>query len=932
MKRHLPVLHFLFLFLASALLTGCETTTGVATQDSGESAKVAKVSTIAGGELGFADGIGGAAMFLGPSGIASDAAGNLYVADTVNDRIRKITPAGEVSTIAGGELGFADDIGNDAKFNRPYGIARDAAGNLYVTDYRNHRIRKITPTGEVSTLAGSEEGFADGVGSDARFNKPRGIAADAAGNLYVADFGNDRIRKITPAGEVSTFAGGEEGFADGVGSDARFASPSGISSDAAGKLYVSDWGNHRIRKITPAGEVSTLAGGEEGFADGVGSDARFNGPNGIAIDAAGNLYVADAGNHRIREITPAGEVSTLADSEYGFADGIGGDAKFHYPVGIASDAVGNLYVTDSGSSRIRKITLAGEVSTFTGGKYGFRRAAFRDPTGIAIDAAGNLYVADTENHRIRKITPAGEVSTIAGGEEGFADGVGSDARFNKPRGIAADAAGNLYVADFGNDRIRKITPAGEVSTLAGGERGFADGVGSDARFDHPFGIASDAAGNLYVADSRNHRIRKITPAGEVSTLANSFGRDAIFISPSGIAIDAAGNLYVTSISCIDKITPSGEVSTLAGAGGGFADGIGSDARFRYPKGIASDVAGNLYVADSGNHRIRKLVFVTDPVMVSTLAGGEKDFADGVGSDAKFRGPVDIAINAAGYLYVADFGNHRIRKISPAGEVSTLAGGGLGFADGIGSDAEFDSPSGIASDAAGNLYVADFGNHRIRKITPAGEVSTLAGGEEGFADGVGSDARFRRPLGIEIDAAGNLYVADFGNNRIRKITLSGEVSTLAGGESGFADGIGSDARFSGPSGIETDAAGNLYVADIGNNHIRKITPAGEVSTLAGGEKGFTDGIGNAARFYRPAGIASDAAGDLYVADTFNNRIRKITPAGEVSTLAGGGYGFADGIGSDARFSTPRGIAVDAAGNLYVADFWNHRIRKIEIRRP
>jgi DNA-binding beta-propeller fold protein YncE len=360
MKRNHPVLHFLFVFFASALLTGCKTTTSAATQvtqDSGESAKTVMVSTIAGGEKGFADAMGSDAKFAFPVGIASDAAGNLYVADIFNHRIRKITQAGKVSTLAGGEKGFADGVGSDAKFDDPVSIASDAAGNLYVADFGNHRIRKITPAGEVSTLAGGEEGFADDIGINAKFYRPSGIAIGAAGHLYVAEFGNHRIRKITPAGEVSTLAGGEEGFADGIGGDAMFSYPSDIAIDAAGNLYVADTVNDSIRKITPAGEVSTLAGGERGFADGIENDAKFDRPYGIAIDAAGHLYVADRDNHRIRKITPAGEVSTLAGGEEGFADGVGSDARFYRPNGIASDAAGNLYVADAFNHRIRKIEI-----------------------------------------------------------------------------------------------------------------------------------------------------------------------------------------------------------------------------------------------------------------------------------------------------------------------------------------------------------------------------------------------------------------------------------------------------------------------------------------------------------------------------------------------------------------------------------------------
>lgn len=331
-------------------------------------------------------------------------------------------------------------------------------------------------------------------------------------------------------------------------------------------------------------------------------------------------------------------------------------------------------------------------------------------------------------------------------------------------------------------------------------------------------------------------------------------------------------------------------------------------------------------ACAGDPALDKTVVPNETVIVSTLIDGDQ------GNTALFGELSGIAVDTAGNLYVADEHNDRIHKITPEKKISTHAGGKAGFADGQGGAAQFYQPTGIAIDAAGNLYVADKFNHSIRKVTPSGEVSTLAGGREGFADGLRNAAQFNRPSGITIDAAGNLYVVDRNNHSIRKVTQQGEVSTLAGGEQGFADGQGSTAQFAYPFDITIDTVGNLYVADSVNHRVRRVTPKGEVSTLAGGEEGFADGRGSAAQFRIPFGIVSGVAGNLYVADRLNHRIRKVTLNGEVSTLAGSEAGFVDGQGSSAQFDRPSCIAIDKAGNLYVADTDNHSIRKIEIRRP
>jgi sugar lactone lactonase YvrE len=625
-----------------------------------------------------------------------------------------------------------------------------------------------------------------------------------------------------------------------------------------------------------AGAVTTYAGSPPG-SDGTGTEARFRQPYAVTTDGA-YLYVADYNNHKIRKIEMGtGIVTTLAGSSSGDEDGRGTAAKFSFPEGVATEGA-HLFVADTNNNKIRKIEIAtGEVTTLAGsGSFGSAdgtgvAASFVNPRGMTTDG-NHLYVVDSGNNKIRKIEIAtGIVTTLAGsGFFGSADGIAAEARFWQPYAITSYGA-YLFVADTGNHKIRKIEIAtGMVTTLAGsGLDGSADGIANAAGFYFPRGIANDGS-HLYVADTWNNKIRKIDMVtGAVVTLAGGGlegGADgaaamASFSYPQGIA--TYGNyLYVTDPNNdkIRKIEIASGFVTTFAGASGAADDIGMSASFVGPGGITNDGA-NLYVADTFNNKIRKIEIATG--LVTTLAGsGLRDNSDGTGAAAGFYYPQDITTDGA-HLYVADTWNNKIRRIEIAtGVVTTLVG-------------SFDYPCGITTDSV-YLYVADTGNHKIRKIEIAtGMVTTLAGsGLDGSTDGTAAAASFNSPNGITTDGL-YLYIADSGNNKIRKIEIAtGVVTTLAGsGLDGGGDGTGAAASFYYPEGITTDGT-NLYIADSDNNKIRKIEIAtGVVTTLAGSTVGGVDGLGVAAKFNYPTGITTDGF-VLFVADTVNDTIRKI----------------------------------------------------------
>jgi sugar lactone lactonase YvrE len=672
--------------------------------------------------------------------------------------------------------------------------------------------------------------------------------------------------------------------------------------------------------LTPPWQVETFAGYTgTGSADGAAATATFNELSGIALDASGNAYIADTKNSTVRKLTPGGVVSTVAGTP-----GLAG-------IGDGAGAV----------------------------------ARFNLPFGLAAAADGTLFIADTGNHLIRKITSAGVVSTLAGtaGLSGSTDATGALARFKSPTALAYDAtAGVLYIADTGNHIIRAlVVSSGVVTTLAGTAAtngATVNGSGSAARFNGPIALALNATRTiLYVADQIGQTVRQVVISGAaVTTLAGTAsaagsadgtGGVARFNEPKGLALDGAGYLYVSeSNGCrIRRLRLSdNQVVTLAGAylTADSVNGIGTAARFSQPAGLAYDASGSrLLVADALNAQVRALSLTT--LAVTTLAGPplNKGAVDGAGAAARFRLPLQIARDAAGNIYVADSDNHTLRKITPAGLVTTLAGlaGAADSVDGTGSAARFNQPTGVAVKSDGSLiYVSEAGSHVIRKVTAAGVVTTLAGSPylPGWDNGTGSDARFDQPAGLALDSAGNIYVADFGNYVIRRITPAGVVTTFAGtvGISGAEDGAGATvAHFWFPYGLAADTSNNLYVADSYNQIIRKITPAAVVSTLAGvaGQIGSTDASsGSGARFFYPCGVAVDASGRVYVADYANQLIRRINTNGVVQTIAGtpAAPGGVDGLASAARFRNPRGIAVAADGaTLYVSDTENSAIRRL-----
>lgn len=604
-----------------------------------------------------------------------------------------------VKTVAGGFVGDGG-LPTNAAFQEPFFIAQDTAGNLYVSDFSACRVRTIAADySAISTYAGT--GICGYTGDkhlakDATLGLPTGLAFDNSGNLYIADGTNNVIRKVNKKGVITTFAGtGAAGYSgdNGPAKDATFLQPFGLVFDGAGNLYITDIGNHVVRKIdtSPNHIITTYAGnGTYGYSGdgGPATDANLSYPRGMAVDGKNNLYIADTDNFRVRVVDhKTHNINTFAGDGSATFSGDGGPA-INAGIGRATGLTfhkGAIYLNGV-RSRVRYVPISsGIINTFAGSFYGYDgdnqallASEFARPIPF-FDSAGHLIVVDSFNARVRKATGSGVMKTIAGGFLG--DGQkGTSAALVQPENLAFDSAGNYYIADAGGNRIRKVDGSGNITTVAGNGISGSGGDGGPAtaaNLYYPEGVVPDSNGNLYIADTFNGVIRKVDASQNIST----FAADPNFSDLTSLALDTSGNLYSADDGAcvVRKITPQGAISVVAGIEfncGYNGDNIpATSALLNGPFGLAVDAKGNLYLGDYANNRVRK---VTSGGIIKTIAGdGNCGFTGdgGPATSAEVCLPWGVAVNAAGTTVVlADLGNLRVRKIVK-GTINTVAGSG-----------------------------------------------------------------------------------------------------------------------------------------------------------------------------------------------------------------------------------------------------------------